>query len=393
MISKLRILILSSFLAVLIFIIGCATNELPTAIITVTTPESSSSDTPDRKPWEKEWEKLIAMAKKEGTVVVYSTPGATVRQALVDPFSSQYGISLEWVTARGNETSERLSTQRKAGLYIVDVVITGSTTVLTDLKPKGFLAPLQPALILPDLADPAIIKNIWWNGELGWLDTDHLVLGMCAYPSSPLAINTELVKPGEIRSYRDLLAPRWKGKIVMDDPTISGTGERWFGVVSSRIMDLDFMRQLAKQEPLISRERRLSVEWLARGKYAVMIAPDPTTTTEFINVGATIDTLEMQEGTYLTSGGGGIALLDKAPHPNAANVFINWLLTKEGQSLFSQSYGKQSARLDVTAQGLRPNEIRDPRAKYYRSDTEEEVIKIRELSKMAREIFATLLQK
>lgn len=387
--KNLKIQILMLLLVLFTVLIGCKTTsgpipaEQPTAATLAPLGQA-------KEAWEEEWQKTLKAAQKEGEIVVHSVAGANVREAFTERFQTKYGIRLDWLSLRGNESTAKLQSERRAGLYTTDVVQGGSTTFLTVMKPAGILAPLEPALILPDLVDPERIKKLWWNGKLGWLDPEHLVLAPLAYPSAPLAINTNLVKAGEIKSYKDLLDPKWKGKILMDDPTIDGKGGKWFGVVAAQ--DMDFMRQLVRQEPFISRDRRLNMEWLARGKYSIMISPNPSELTPFKEMGAPVMVITVKEGTYLTSGGTTIVLLDKVPHPNAAKIFINFMFTQEGQTLLSQSYGNQSRRLDVTTQRLEPDATRDPGAKYYESDAEEAVLKLPEMRRLAQEMFAPLMK-
>jgi len=97
------------------------------------------------------------------------------------------------------------------------------------------------------------------------------------------------------------------------------------------------------------------------------------------------------EGTYL-SAGSGLALLSKAPHPNAAKIFINWFLSREGQIAMSPE-GMQSSRLDVPTDNQDPSMVRQPGVKYYLgSDTEEWVARDTEFTKAAIELFGSFIR-
>lgn len=372
---------------------GCAPKTVepappPNAPAAAPAAPSAPQAAPVKPAWEEEWDRTLAAAKREGTVVVYSTGGSEQRTALTFHFRAKYGVPVEFLTAKGAEVSQKLFAERRAGLYFADVYIGGSTTLVTELKPAGVLDSLDSVLVLPEVTDP----KAWWQGQVPFLDKDHKIVYFMARPSMPLTINTDLVKPDDIKSYRDLLNPKWKGKIVMNDPTIAGTGLKWFGMVGTKIMGMDFMRELARQEPFIIRDQRLQVDWLVRGKYAIAIATkeDPVATAQ--KAGAPIKEIVPSEGTYLSAGGGNIALINRAPHANTAKVFINWLLSKEGQDIFCRAINDVSARVDTPTEYLEPQKLRNPAVKYIFAEEEEFLIKQPEQAKMAKEIFGHLVK-
>ncbi len=324
-----------------------------------------------RAAWEDAWEQVLNGAKKEGRVVVYSTAGAEVRSTLVRPFKARYGIDAEFVTGKGAEIGQKVITERRAGIYAADVYVGGTSTPVTQLKPAAVLDPLEPAMILPEVIDP----KVWWSGNLLWVDSSHLILAFNAYPLPAYAINTTVVKAEELKSYKDLLNPKWKGKMTMNDPTVAGIGPRGMSFLLHGIGE-GYMRELAKQEPLVMRDQRLQVEWLAHGKYPIALFCKSDPIAEFRKAGAPIEELVPQEGQALTSGSGNVTLVNRAPHPNAARVFINWLLSKEGQLLFSQASLVHSARVDVQTSFLDPVKVRRPDVKYFWMETEDYLVKL-----------------
>lgn len=249
---------------------------------------------------------------------------------------------------------------------------------------------MEPALILPDVVNPAN----WYGGELPWGDKEHMNFTYYAYPSTPLGVNSSLINPLEIKSYNDLLNPKLKGKIIMNDPTVAGTGLKGFSVVGFSLMNLDFFRQLIKQEPMIIRNQRLQVEWLAQGKYNLLLFPLTTPMTEFQEAGAPIAIVQPKEGTYLSTGGANIALFNRAPHPNASKIFINWLFTKETQIKTTAIHKLQSARVDVSTEGLDPLKTRQPGIKYFiGSDREEWLSRDPEFIQSAQDLFGQMIRQ
>lgn len=371
-------------------LLSCTPATVPIATPTPAQKETVIKPTISKQSWEVEWEKAIGAAKSEGKVVLYSNAGGDVRIALTQSFQEKYGLELEWVAGNGTELAQKLYQERNAGLYLADMWLIGGSVPVTDLKPKGVLDSIKPVLLLPEVTDP----QLWYGGKPHFADKEgEYVLSSLLYPTAPMIINTEQVKVEEVKSYRNLLEPRWKGKIVIHDPTKPGTGGRWFSVmVGGKIMDVEFMRQLVKQEPLVIKDQRLQVEWIARGKYPIAIGAKTDVAVEFIKMAAPVKRMTPVEGTDLTGGSGLICLINRAPHPNATKVFINWYLSKEGQTLYSKIKLAQSARMDIKVDGIPEEELRDPVLKYFISEREEFLSNEAVNFKLASEIFGTLLK-
>lgn len=359
-------IVISLLLVVLVSLVACTPQQKQVSPPPGSTPVATPGPGQPREKWEMDWDKALQEGKKEGKVVIYSTGGGEVR-ILATAFQKKYGIAVESIIGRGAEVTARLSSERKAGLYLVDLYMGGSGTAIVDWKGMGALAPIEPILILPEVLKP----DVWYTGKIIFLDKEKLVLKGLAYASVPLAINTNLVRLDEIKAYKDLLNPKWKGKIVMNDPTTRGTGGKTAATVGLELVGWDFMEALAKQEPVIVRDQRLQIEWLAQGKYAIAFAPLTTPLADFIKAGAPIKELTPAEGSHYTGGVGNIALVDRAPHLNATKIFVNWYLSREGQTLMSQETLNPSARLDVSTAGMDESRILRPDVKYVDSDSEE----------------------
>ncbi len=376
------IAVLAAILVLLAF--GCAgpqATPAPTPVAkTATGPVAVDS-------WQQKWDKLVAEGKKEEKVMVNYSGGATVREALNKAFSEKYGIALEFNSGKPAEVAPRVQRERSAGLYLSDVFLAGIGTVVSVLGPDGALEPLDEALVLPEVKDP----KSWLGGKLIWGDEQHRLLMYLAYALDPLNINTDIVKPEDMKSYRNLLDAKWKGKISFLDPRMAGGGNSAF-TFWHEALGIDFLRDLAKQEPIFTRNVRLQVEWLARGKYPLGIGVNPGDRTEFTNAGAPVRTLRPVEGTVVTGGSGGILILNKAPHPNAAKVFINWLLSRDGVTVMSRATGTQSARVDVPTDFLEADTVLPPGAKYFSLMSPSDEEKKRDNQKLAGEIFKNLME-
>ncbi|MDP2647459.1 MAG: extracellular solute-binding protein, partial [Desulfobacterales bacterium] len=151
-------------------------------------------------------------------------------------------------------------------------------------------------------------------------------------------------------------------------PSIFGSGFNGFATnLMNKVTDENFYRQMvATQEVTLSRNLRQMGEWLARGKYAVAVSVEGRAIAEMLNAGAHIEYVAVNEGAYLSYSAGIVAVMDKAPHPNAAKVFVNWLLSRNGQGFAQRATKYMSARNDIPTEGVvNPKSMRVPGEKYF----------------------------
>ena len=333
-----------------------------------------------------EWQALVTAAQKEGKVTLYGHIGSEAKKVLLKELKSKFGITAEVVSGRGGEIANKIIAEQNSGLYIADVIFASTTNIINYLLPQGKVDRMDSVLILPEILDP----KVWWEGKLPWVDKEKRYhLAFFASPRVDVMVNTSMVKPGEIESYKDLLAPKWKGMIVINDPTITGAGISWFSA-ANEMLGTEYMRKLAKQEPRIVQDQRLQVEWIARGKYPILIAATEQAEAEFVKAGAPIELLDLAEGGNVSQSSGALSLALKAPHPNAAKVVINWVLSKEGQTKLAKAYLMQSGRVDVPTDFLPPNTVRKPGRRYINNSTEEFQFLKTENLKLAEKIFGHL---
>lgn len=386
-----RILLLGIFiLDAMLF--ACAPKVVP---VEKPSPVTAPSEIAETSPL-SEWDKVLAAARKEGKVVLLVSGDASapaVREALAGAFKNRTGLVIEFIAGRGGEISAKLLAERRAGLHLVDVYSGGSTTSVTTLKPEGVLSPLKPLLFLPEVLD----AKAWFQKRLPWIDKEEkFIFGFLAYPAgaAELAFNSKLVKREEISAYSYLLAPKFKVKMSMQDPTSSGKGLKWFqAALHVYELDLDFMRALARQEPFITKDTRLQIQWIAQGKQLVSLLPAKAMIDEFRSAGAPIDYLSPKEvKPRIATGGGSLAVIRDAPHPNATKLFANWLLSREGQIIYTKAMlAQQSARTDVPTDFIDPDAVRQPGVEYF-WETEEFLMGADKAAQISREIFGHLLR-
>jgi hypothetical protein len=166
--------------------------------------------------WKEEWSAVVAKANQEGKVVVWGPPGQLIRKGITDGFSKAFpGISIEYTGNRSSKFVVKIRAERKGGVHSVDVLLTGASTLALRFKPSGALDPIGPALILPEVTDP----SKWRNNHLEYADTEQkYVLSFVSMVSPVMNYNPKQVKPSEIDELYELLDPKWKGKILINDP-------------------------------------------------------------------------------------------------------------------------------------------------------------------------------
>lgn len=345
-----------------------------------------------RESWQIEWDKVVGSAKKEGEAMIFATVGAETVAEVTSAIKEKYGLKLSFITmGRGSEMTERILRERRAGLYTVDVISVGATTLISSMKPAGFLESMEPFIILPEARDAKA-----WRGGSPFIDKDRMIIPLIAAYQKYITRNIELVKEGEIKSFHDLLDSRWKGKMIINDPTQTGSGNAWVSLMVDRWgleQTREYLKQFVKQEPVITRDGRLQIESVARGKYPLGIATRTEVTGNFMSLGAPIAPVRTVEGTRATGSGGVMALPSKRPHPYAATLLINWLLTREGQAVFVKGFGSPPARLDVPPPpSYNPIFLPAPGEPVLVEDEESILVKGTTFLDMAKEIFAPLFR-
>jgi len=296
-----------------------------------------------------EWDKLVDAAKNEGKVTVSRPASGEMKKQIEAHFKKRYGIEVETFTSRGSTAVRRMADEFKAGVRSFDLHIGGSSSIVSGMLDEGILDPIEPWLALPEVKDP----KQWWGGHL-WVDNaKRFVYVFQAYLSEVIWYNTELVKPGEIRSLDDFLNPKWKGKIGYLDPRTPGAGDSTWSFLW-KVKGEDYLKRLVAQDLYLGRDQRILAESLAKGRVAVMIGNSYYSYLPFIKAGLPIKTLPtLKEGNYGTGGSGNLAIIKAPARPNSTKVFVNWLLGREGQEIVSRALGQATRRLDVDTRFLK----------------------------------------
>ena len=313
---------------------------------------------------EKEWNTIIEGAKKEGKVVVAGSPDPVMRNEIIPKFKERYGIPIEFIAGRSSEISARIKTERGSGIYSVDVYLSGPDTTATTLYGEKMIDPVKPLLIMPEVAD----ATKWKLGKIWFADPEErFAVRAFSSVATLLFINTDQVKPEEMRSAQDLLNAKWRDKISTEDPTTTGSGANSAARFYHDLGE-DFVRKLyIEQKTVRTRERRQMSDWLARGTQPICLSCREDDVRPLIKEGFKI--LEIFELADIPGSINGspwmLTIANRAPNPKAAQLFANWILSKEGLGIYARGYGSVSMRTDIDETNLNPGNIPKKGVKYF----------------------------
>lgn len=278
-----------------------------------------------------DWAKVIEAAKAEGKVSLYtSTLGAPFHLDIIKAFKAKYGITIELLDVRASELDERVRTEQASQRYNADVVQHGSSSLRLYQRDGK----LQPRGTTPNM------KNLR-DALKDQADAERTPSYILPYG---ILINTELVKPAdEPKSWRDLLDPKWKGKIISDDFRAVGGGFTWFTATDENLKMPDFHQKLSQQGIVFSRDVGNDERRVARGEYPLRI---PQLASNYLRMkGLPVKLIFPTEGiSYVRFD---LGIVKNAPHPNAAKLMIDFYLSEEAQLIYANAGMASVINLDT----------------------------------------------
>lgn len=269
-------------------------------------------------------QKVVSGAKQEGTLSLYTSMQLTDSQPLTQAFEKKHGIRVSLWRASGEKIVQRALAEARAGRFDVDVVETDGAQMEILYRERQF-APF----FSPSAADiPA-----------------HIIPAHKSYVPTRLSLyvlvyNTRLVPPAEVpKSYEDLLDPKWSGRLGIEAADVP-----WFAAVVKAMgveKGLDYFRKLAANRPSVRTGHTLLAELVASGELA--LAPDAHIqgVARLKARGAPVDWKPLQPAFGQPSS---VAVTRRAPHPHAALLFADFILSKEGQNIIKERKRVPSSR-------------------------------------------------
>jgi ABC-type Fe3+ transport system substrate-binding protein len=276
-----------------------------------------------------------------------------LRNSLVEAFERTHGLTLEYVAIPGAEAITRIDRESRVGRPTVDLYLGGFTGCWT-MGERDQIEEITPLLLDPVAMNPAG----WRHGKVKLLqpspnmpqDFDCALL-LAEWVMTDLFVNRDLVAPGSIQSWKDLLKPEYKGKIASFDPRSAGPAQTTVPYLS-RLFGLEYLRDLyVGQEVALTGDNRQLAEWVVRGTHPIGIALVQASVEPLRAEGLPLERVFPADGPgSVTPGFGSVMRIKNGPNPAAATVFVNWLASKEAQEIWEREMLEMSLRSDVPHQ-------------------------------------------
>jgi iron(III) transport system substrate-binding protein len=275
---------------------------------------------------------LVEAAKKEGTVVLYSSMDLPVGEKLGKAFEAAYpGIQIQIERSGSERLFQRIGQEFSSNIHACDVINSSDASHFIPWKKNGWMMPFVPE----DVA--RYFPDVYRDGD-GMFAVSRIYLSSIAY-------NTNLVKAEDTpKSYADLLDPKWSGKMVKGHPAYSGT---IMTATFQQVRELgwDYFEKLSKQHVMQVQSSTDPPKKLSLGERAVMADGNEYGVVLLKEAGQPVEPIYPSEGTPTISGPTGI--FASAPHPNAAKLFQAWLHSRETQQFFIDFTAQYSVHSQV----------------------------------------------
>ena len=268
-------------------------------------------------------DQLVAGAKKEGTLVVYASATAQQMQMYFAAFNKKYPfIKTEFFRTGKQKLVSKILFEEQAKQHLADVIHTSviETNIIKKRAGLSRYLPTEARGFRAEYKDP---EGFWTS----------------AYASGTLlGYNPRQVPRAEApKEYEDLLKPRWRNSIAIDSNKIE-----WFAMLL-KLKGRAFMEKLAAQKPQVQPGNVLVLQLLAAGEFPLAAGVYEYSVEDMKQKGAPVDWIGIEPVVTYTVA---VSLPSQPPHPYAAKLFIEWLLSKEGQEVVNQ-YGRVPIRDDV----------------------------------------------
>ncbi len=295
-----------------------------------------------KSTWQAEWKKTVEAAEKEGKLALVTPPGDLWRKALLG-FQEDYPkIRVDLLAIPGRDFRPRLQQERQAGLYLWDARVGGPSETY-EWRDKNIIVPVRPLLLLPEVLD----ESKYIRGRLEFADkTNQYTLMMVLNMSRNIYINRDQISEKDLSSPKELIQPRWKGKIAINDPR-GGAGLGALTVLNTKYGEELVKELLTKQDLVVAADYRQIGEWVVRGRYPIVLGLTNESLRPFTNEGVGLNVKPLTGLASLSVGFGSVQVFERAPHAAAAKVFVNWVMTRKAQERIARIVGENSLRIDV----------------------------------------------
>jgi len=273
--------------------------------------------------------RLVERAKREGSVALYTSLAPTESQPLAAAFEKKYGVKVVLWRALSDQVVQRTVAEARARRHVVDVIETNGPEMEMLAREKILGGMYSP--YLADLPPDSIPAHRTWF-------PDRFNFYVVGY-------NTKQVQRAQIpATYEGFTDPRWKGRI-----SVEATDAEWMATIIKTwgaAKGMDYFRRLAALKPDVRRGHILLANLVVAGEVPVALTTYHSNILPLKRKGAPIDFVPVQPVVARPQG---IGVARNAPHPHAAILFVDYVLSPEGQKLF-ESMGRVPASTKVKSE-------------------------------------------
>jgi len=278
-----------------------------------------------------------AKAKAEGKVVWYTSTPIEQAQKIVALFKQQQGIEVELFRSGGSAILSRFQQEMTAGRAAADVITHSDPSAASALAKKGFIAPLKPKNFdkVPDAAKAA----------------DGMYVGQRLNLMTHYLRNDKIAATDEPKTWADLVDPKYKGKLVMTDPSFTSLQVSVVGTIS-KLRGWDYYQKLRQDDVMIVQGNQQVSDMLKRGERLIAVGALDSYAADLRKEGHQVKTLYPTDGIFIIPSP--TQVVKNAPHPNAAKLFAEFMIGDDAQKIFPAD-GGYSARIDIAAPAGSPD--------------------------------------
>jgi iron(III) transport system substrate-binding protein len=294
--------------------------------------------------WQREWNDTLAKAK--GQPIALAVHGIEGHEAVVREFHKKFpDINVQLTVSNPSMIAPRIVTEQKNGIFAWDSWWAATANMNNVVLPAGGLDPIPNYLILPEVKD---LSNWQAPNYLYTSDKGPFVFVHTYYEEATVYRNKDVVRPLDLDNADQLLDRRLRGQIAIRDPSRPNSGS--FALAGlAKAKGLDFVRQLfTEMAPVVIDNPRQLTDAVLRGDKAVIIGAEQDLITRCRLAGGCKSVVRLPFGRYMFSRG--VSVLKNAPHKEATKVWINWLLSRDGQETYVREWAKTN---DIGALSLR----------------------------------------
>ena len=281
---------------------------------------------------------------------MFSQPNLAARTFISTEWAKAFPqIKLSIIATEGSQIVGRIRIERQSQKYLWDLIMTGSNIGFAMAK-EGFVDPF-----LPELRDPAVNNAAIWGGwDQAFVDNAKTYVFSPNLALKSPVYNALKLSPDKVakEGLQILFDPLLKGKIYWHDPNVPGPGAQFAFYLARRFSESDVKRFVVDQKPVFVSDQNQVIEALAHGAAWMALGPGNSHALmePYIKAGVPIDLRKFGNAPELndiTLGGSTLWVMKDRPHPNAARLFVNWLLSKDVQTGFAKATEQNSRRTDV----------------------------------------------